>query len=952
MNGILPLAFAAPATLLALLALPAIWWLLRLTPPRPTVVDFPPTPLMRDLAPPDDTPAHTPWWLLVLRLGLAACVIFALAAPVWRPGTADDGAAGPLWLILDDGWTAAEDWPAMRAAADARLAEAAARGRPVVLAGSADGADQPFAPTAAAEARRRLAVLAPRPWADDRDAVLAGLDRARAHAAPGSIVWIAAPADAAPREATVAFADGLARRAAGAPLAVLTAGRLAIVAIDRLDNAADAVRVGLVRPPESARDAGRLAALDRRGRRLAEMPWRFEPGATRIELRLDLPLDLRNDVARVELVDVAEVGAVRLADDRWRRRAVGVVSGAGFERDQPLLAPTHYLDAALAPFAELRRPRHPETGAAIDDLIAGGLSVLVLADVGALDAATTAKLGAWIDAGGLLVRFAGPRLTGARADDPLLPVPLRRGERALGGALSWASPRGLGPFSPTGPFAGLTPPDDVRIARQILAEPGPDLATHTWASLDDGTPLVTATPRGRGRIVLFHVGADTAWSNLPLSGGFVDMLRRIVALAGQPPRGAETEATPSASAAALLPPWRLLDGFGRLGAPGPEARPIAAAEIAAARPSRLHPPGLWGHDDAVTALHLVHPGDELAALAPRLAGIGGVSVTARTADRSTPLAPALLVAALVLALLDGLVALGPVLRRPGRALRRAAGLAALAAALVLAVPPASDAADATPDPAAEATARDAALAPRLAHVLTGDAATDEIARRGLLGLSRILAERTAFEPAEPIGIDPARDDLSVLPLLYWPISPTAPQPSPRALARIDAFMKNGGTVLFDSRDADETALLAGTGRTTPAGAALRRILAALDLPELEPVPPDHVLGRTFYLLQAFPGRADGRLWVEASPEAEPARAADRPARPGDGVSPILVTGNDLAGAWAVTDDGDDLLPMTATEPRAREMALRAGVNIVMYVLTGNYKADQVHVPALLERLGR
>jgi hypothetical protein len=139
---------------------------------------------------------------------------------------------------------------------------------------------------------------------------------------------------------------------------------------------------------------------------------------------------------------------------------------------------------------------------------------------------------------------------------------------------------------------------------------------------------------------------------------------------------------------------------------------------------------------------------------------------------------------------------------------------------------------------------------------------------------------------------------------------------------------------------------------SPAGAKLREILTGLDIPELEPVPADHVLTKSFYLLRDFPGRfAAGTLWVEALP-AETEEIADRPARAGDGVSQILITSNDFAGAWAIGTDGQPLLPLTPGEPRQREFAFRVGVNIVMYVLTGNYKADQVHVPALLERLGQ
>jgi hypothetical protein len=318
-------------------------------------------------------------------------------------------------------------------------------------------------------------------------------------------------------------------------------------------------------------------------------------------------------------------------------------------------------------------------------------------------------------------------------------------------------------------------------------------------------------------------------------------------------------------------------------------------------------------------------------------------VAAREPVERRDLRPYFLLASLLLALIDTLILVAPALR--GRRAAATLVLLVLGAALAPSTPRAAET-------AADAFAREAMRETRLAHVLTGDAALDDVARRGLLGLGRVLGERTAVDLGEPIGVDPARDELAFFPLIYWPISAEAQPVSPTALARIDAFMKNGGTVIFDTRDAAESYARSGTGRPSPTGAALRRILSGLDLPELEPVPSDHVLGRTFYILRDFPGRLEGRLWVEATPTVDPERAADRPARPGDGVSPLIVTGNDLAGAWAVTDDGADLLPMASSDPRGREMALRVGVNIAMYTLTGNYKADQVHVPALLERLGR
>jgi len=239
----------------------------------------------------------------------------------------------------------------------------------------------------------------------------------------------------------------------------------------------------------------------------------------------------------------------------------------------------------------------------------------------------------------------------------------------------------------------------------------------------------------------------------------------------------------------------------------------------------------------------------------------------------------------------------------------------------------------------------------LAHVLTGDEQVDDTARAGLRGLGRVLTFRTSVEPAAPIGVDLERDELAFYPLLYWPVTPDQPLPSAGAYARLNDYLRTGGLILFDTRDAD----IAGYGAASPNGSRLQRLAAPLDIPPLEPVPEDHVLTRTFYLLSDFPGRHRGRdVWVEAAPpDAE--RAEGMPFRDlNDGVTPVVIGGNDWASAWAVTERGDPLLPVGRgyTGERQREMAYRFGVNLVMHVLTGNYKSDQVHVPALLERLGQ
>jgi hypothetical protein len=223
-----------------------------------------------------------------------------------------------------------------------------------------------------------------------------------------------------------------------------------------------------------------------------------------------------------------------------------------------------------------------------------------------------------------------------------------------------------------------------------------------------------------------------------------------------------------------------------------------------------------------------------------------------------------------------------------------------------------------------------------------------MSRAGLTGLDFVLRQRTSYQAADPVGVDVAKDDLSFFPLIYWPMDPREKDLSPQALSRISDYMRNGGTIFFDTRD---LTLGATRGPTSPGEQTLRRLISKLDLPPLEPVPQDHVLTKTFYLLRDFPGRWDGgKVWVEALPPADK-NAGAPPARGGDGVSPVIIGGNDWAAAWAVDAQGQPLVDVSPGGARQREMAYRFGVNLVMYTLTGNYKADQVHVPALLERLG-
>jgi len=943
------LAFGAPWVLIALAALPVLWWLIRITPPVPRRVAFPPLRLLRDLLQTEQTPARTPLWLILLRALIAALVIAGLADPVLREAALPRG-SGPLLLVVDDGWASARHWPIRQRTMLDLIAEAEQEGRNVVLVTTAPRAEtkaggplQPMRPDQAAEAVR---ALQPKPWPVDRSALVAALDTGTI-AAPAISVWIGDGLD------DDALGPALERLQRLGPVRVMAdrEGQGARILMPP-ENEGAQLRVTLTRLVRGAPETTYLRGIDTSDTMILREALPFAADATEARRFLNLPSELRNRLARFEIEGEATAAGVALVDERWRRRPVGLVSGGQGQADQPLLGDLYYLERALQPFAEVRR-------GSLADVLAARMAVVVLSDLTGLTPVEIQELEGWVRAGGIVMRFAGPAL--AENPDSLLPVKLRGAVRSLGGAMTWSQPMPIAPFPPESPFAGLAVPEEATVTRQVLAEPTPELNARSWARLADGTPLVTAEKRGEGWIVLVHITANTAWSDLPLSGLFVEMLRRVVGLSrgvGGPSRQ-------------TLPPVETMNGFGHLGPPPPTAAPIPAGTVAEVMPSPLHPPGFYGTDTAREALNLSAGliGPNRPALRPVERLPAGVEQAVFNESGTVRIKPWLLTAALLLVLADLVISLamrGLLPRRvgrtpgtgPGRRRARPAATALFALATGLAaLAPGASIAQLMPIPetrppetrppetrgGAVETRRlgevpEAALETRFAYVLTGDRRVDGVSRAGLRGLGMVLAQRTAIEPGDPVGVDLESDDIAVYPILFWPVTEAQPAPSPQAASKINAFLRHGGMIVFDQLG---EAGAAGALSRTRASALMRKLAGNLALPPLTRLPADHVITRSFYLIQETPGRfAGGPVWVEF-----------RGGRENDGVSPVVIGSADWAAAWALDDGGQPLFPTVPGGEIQREAAFRFGVNLVMYALAGNYKADQVHVPTILQRLG-
>lgn len=902
MNFLSNIAFLNPWMLSGLAVLPVLWYLLRVTPPAPRVIILPTARFLAGLVPETQTPSHTPWWILLLRLVIAALTIIAMAGPVYNPAQELQG-SGPVRLVMDNGWFSASVWEDQTRAAFEALSQAERERREVFVLTTAPepGETSPLyeGPMAASQAKSLVKGLKPLPWPADNKAAAQAIHKGSAAQIAISL-WLSSGLDEGGMKD---LAKAL--RAQG-PLEIIAPGpeSLPILLKPAEDSESGALKMAIISP--SAMPPGRSIAahaLDAGGRIIDQQTVTLKPGAES-SVTFDPPENLRGEIARIRISGTHGAGGTYLLDERYRRKSVGIIGPSPDTNPKPFIEARYFLRRAMEPFANLSEGQ-------AEDVIKRNPSVIILPDAGALAPEALNGMEKWIKEGGLLLRFAGPDMAAAGESAFLLvPVPLRSGGRALDGALAWEKPQKIADFPETSPLYGIALREDIYVRNQLLADPVPDLDKKTWAALEDGTPLITAAPLGKGMLVMVHTTADAAWSDLPLSGAFVDILQRITGLAGM----ASVRAEPGGA----LEPTLVMDGFGALQKPDASAQIIQAAEFLSVTPSSRHPPGIYGRGGYELALNL---GDRIKSLRTPESLPAGVAQKTYGQQYERDLLPFMLFSALVLLLSDWILMIFL-----AGGFRLAARIAGVAFCLLLA--------GASARPAqAEISPQDIKYASGLylAYVQTGDPALDSLSQRGLENLAAVLKARTSAEPDGVVALNPETDPLIFFPLVYWPVSPSQPDLSNAALSNIQNYLNHGGAILFDSRD--------GAGAEGAINFTLSRLVGKLNIPSLGPIQKDHVLLRSFYLLEAYPGRlTQGALWVET-----------QSAKGRDGVSSVIVGANDWAGAWA---EGDMIRSTMTGATRQQELAFRFGVNAMIYALTGNYKEDQVHVQNILERLGQ
>lgn len=905
-----PLEFASPLVLLGLISLPILWILLRTMPPPARRQDFPPVVLLGGLKDSESETRSIPLWLRLLRLAAVAAAIIGFADPVLvGEGPTGQESGSPALVLVDAGWAGAAGWERRRTELEGILERRRRGGTPVFVLATTDLPQEFPGFREAGEWIGRLPGISPKPWTADGGKVRD---------------WIESRIGG--RFDTWWLSDGLEFPGHAGLAGLLTGrGKLTvmppsdpILVLGTPDISPDSIAVpvraiGLEAPltvrVESITGGGAPA--------VGSVDLRLEPGRSRADAEFRPPMQLRNKIRSFEAGPLRSAGSVVLVADSLQQRRVALVAGRGPQEGGTLLSSLHFLRRAVEPYAEL-----VEGGT--EEVLRRSPDVVIVADASQVPITARDELADWVRGGGHLIRFAGPRLAAGDSllggTGGLLPVRLRPGSRTLGGTMSWASPKALKRFPPGSPFEGMEIRERITVSRQVLAQPGPDLADRTFAELEDGTPLVTGAELGSGRIVLFHVPANAEWSNLPLSGLFLEMLERLVMSAGASQRTAGP-----GMGDPLWVPEALIDAQGAL--QRVEDKAGVSGELFHRGPaSELLPPGIYRSGARIAAVNAA--GDTASLAEPSWPA--EAEIASSPESRAIDLKGWLLALAVLVFLAEGWATF----RIGGRMVARTS-LAALAAGLLM-----------LPEPGLAQSGDERAIATLrgtvLAHVITGDAELDRIARAGLVGLSRVIEARTTVELAEPAGIDPGDGTVAMFPLLYWPVSPAGPHLSAEAIENLRNYLRTGGMILFDTRDA-----LVQAGLPLESNSErLIEIAGPLGIPPLDNPGPDHTLTRSFYLLNEFPGRYGGDIWVEHLPASEAGAAVHAGV---DGVTPVVIGGNDWASAWAVNDSGAAMFAVGAGEMGAwqRELAYRFGINLIMHALTGNYKLDQVHVDALV-----
>jgi len=890
-----PLIFLYPWLLTALSLIPILWFILRALPPRAKKVKFSAFFLLKDISTNIKTPAHTPWWILLLRALMLFFFIIAFAEPIAQPSENIPGnSKGNVLFIIDNGWAAASNWQLRKDKINSYIARLKRENRNVIIiptsASRKSGKVNSYGPMTADNAKKWISELEPNPWFSSYNKVLKEIQK---DLREKSINY------------TIFFSDGL-----KAPKELLDITQDLI--IDNNVNNPYILKyngdkrsrlnfsIELLNQLNAAKDTALIAYADN-GSIVDSLEITIPSGVKNYNFSWNIVPQIKEKIFKFSLKQKNMASTIFLVNSLWRKHPVGIIASSEKKDNKDFLSDVYYLRRALEKNSKVTINNFKE-------LSKNKISALILPDSTSLTEDDKKSLMDWVKAGGFLIRFAGSNLA-ANVETNLLPVKLRYGQRAMSGSMTWEKPLHLAEISKKSPLYGLKIPSNIIVRQQVISNPSLELFKKTWLKLEDGTPLITGSTIGNGTIILVHTTAGPNWSNFCYSGFYVEALERMISL---------SNGINNYEAHNLLPPLMLLDGFGNFYSLSENDNIVDSINSEEDfNPSVHMPPGIYGDRYESKIFNL---GEALQKMKPLKNIPFSLNVETYKESGEFNLKVFFLKTAFILLFFELAATL------------RIRGIISLVILLFTLFNP-------NISQAKNKTATSLVTTINLAYIKTGDNNIDRTSYNGLKGLGEVISSRTSVKISDIVGINVNLNDLSFYPFIYWPMVSGQNNLSLSATLNVKNYLDHGGIILFDTRDMQ----FGNKGNASALGVRkLRSLTKNLSIPELIKIPKDNILRRSFYLLDNFPGRfAGGDLWVEKEPDPNY-----------DSVTSIIIGSNDWASAWSrnIRD-----LSSYRIEPNGeiqREMAYRFGVNLLMMSLTGNYKSDQIHISKILERIGQ
>ena len=456
-------------------------------------------------------------------------------------------------------------------------------------------------------------------------------------------------------------------------------------------------------------------------------------------------------------------------------------------------------------------------------------------------------------------------------------------------------------------FYGLKAPKDITIKKQLIFDTSPE-QVKVLAKLNDNTPLITMLKYGKGEIILFHIGANNDWSNLPISSLFPDMLNRVLLFSKNY----------NSSNFKNLNLNKEIDGFGNLVLPKKIVTIDNFDKLKTAKPSFNTPPGQYENDQISVALNLSTNINQYQKEKTNIRMLSNYSFK-KTKDLSS----IILKIILAMFILDILITI--MLKNNvnfSKIFTKRNNLLVFLLFFLTFIKFDGLSASNT----------------YLAYIKIEDTQINNISENGLETIRNLLITRTSINPKGVKGLDIKSDYIYSYPFIYWPLTKNLLSIKNPEIIKIKNYLNNGGIFFFDIIGFSRKNLNLKEKKFQE----IRIFLNEIGANELSIIPKGHTLTKSFYLLNKFPGKWDNRILFIENNNLEYK----------DGVSSIILGFNDWAKAWAVDNNNLPLFPVVPGGERQRELSYRFGINIAMYALTGNYKSDQIHSKSILKRLSK